>query len=143
MIQQFMNKANTVFVDTSFFKGLLDPADDFHQRAKNSWQKLKEEDTTIIASNYVLDESFTLIRLRCGIKIVDKLREDIIKSSHVIKIMRVTVADEANAWKWFIKDWSKLSFTDCVSFALMKRLDIVRVATFDEHFKKAGFTTIG
>lgn len=142
MIQQFMNKPNTVFVDTSFFKGLLDPADDFHQRAKDGWQKLKEEDATIIVSNYVLDESFTLIRLRCGIKIADKLREDIIKSSHVIKIMRVTVADEADAWKWFLNDWSKLSFTDCVSFAVMKRLDIVRVATFDEHFKKAGFTIV-
>lgn len=131
-----------VFVDTSFFKGLLDTADDFHQRAKSNWQKLKEEDAAIITSNYVLDESFTLIRIRCGLKIVDQFRDDIVKSSHVIKIMRVTVADEANAWKWFLKDWSKLSFSDCVSFALMKRLDITRVATFDEHFKKAGFAIV-
>lgn len=131
-----------VFVDTSFFKGLLDIADDFHQKAKDIWQKLKEENTTIITSNYVLDESFTLIRLRCGIKIVEQFRDDIIKSSHVIKIMRVTVTDEANAWKWFLSNWSKLSFTDCVSFALMKRLDIQRIATFDEHFKKAGFTML-
>lgn len=137
-----MNKPNTIFVDTSFFKGLVDISDDFHQKAKLSFQKLKEEDVTIITSNYVLDESFTLIRIRCGIKIVDQFRDDIIKSSHVIKIMRVTVADEANAWKWFLKDWSKLSFTDCVSFAVMKRLDILRVATFDGDFKKAGFTIV-
>lgn len=136
-----MNKP-IVFVDTSFFKGLLDIADDFHQKAKNSWQKLKEEDTTIITSNYVLDESFTLIRIRCGLKTVDQFREDIVKSSHVIKIMRVTVADEADAWKWFLSGWSKLSFTDCVSFALMKRLDIKRVATFDQHFNRAGFTIV-
>lgn len=142
MIQQFMNKPNIVFVDTSFFKGLLDTHDDFHQKAKDSWQKQKAENTTIITSNYVLDESFTLIRLRCGIKIADQFRDDIIKSSHVIKIMRVTVTDEADAWKWFLNDWSKLSFTDCVSFALMKRLDIARVATFDEHFKRAGFIIV-
>jgi len=137
-----MNKPNVVFVDTSFFKGLIDARDEFHRQAKDSWQRLKEEDTNIITSNYVLDESFTLIRLRCGIKIVDQFRDDIIKSSHVIKIMRVTVADEAEAWKWFLNDWSKLSFTDCISFAMMKRLDITRAAAFDEHFKRAGFTLI-
>lgn len=137
-----MNKQNLVFVDTSFFKGLIDIGDDFHQQAKDSWHRLKEEDATIITSNYVLDESFTLIRLRCGIKIVDQFRDDIIKSSYVIKIMRVTVTDEAEAWKWFLNDWSKLSFTDCVSFAVMKRLDITLAAAFDEHFKRAGFTLI-
>jgi len=137
-----MNKQNIVFADTSFFKGLIDVGDDFHEQAKSSWQRLEEEDATIIISNYVLDESFTLIRLRCGIKIVGQFRDDIIKSSHVIKIVRVTVADEAQAWKWFLNDWSKLSFTDCVSFAVMKRLDIKRVATFDEHFNRAGFTLI-
>lgn len=142
MIQQFMNKGNAVFVDTSFFKGLLDSADDFHRKAKDIWQKLKEDNTTIITSNYVLDETFTLVRLRCGTKIVHQFRDDIIKSSHVIKIMRVTVADEADAWKWFLSSWSKLSFTDCVSFALMKRLDIKRAATFDEHFNRAGFTIV-
>ena len=137
-----MNKPNVVFVDTSFFKGLIDVRDDFHQQAKDSWQRLKEENATIITSNYVLDESFTLIRVKCGIKFVEQFRDYIIKSSHVVKIMRVTVADESEAWKWFFNNWSKLSFTDCVSFAMIKRLDIARVATFDEHFKRAGFTLI-
>lgn len=137
-----MNKQNGVFVDTSFFKGLIDAYDDFHQKAKDCWRRLKEENATLITSNYVLDESFTLIKLRSGIQIVNEFRDDIIKSSHVIKIMRVTVVDEAEAWKWFLNDWSKLSFTDCVSFAVMKRLDIIRVAAFDEHFKRAGFTLI-
>ena len=54
----------------------------------------------------------------------------------------IDVADEAQAWKWFLNDWSKLSFTDCVSFAVMKRLDIARAATFDEHFNQARFTLI-
>lgn len=142
MMQKFMNKPHAVFVDTSFFKGLIDIRDDFHQKAKDIWQRLKEEDTALITSNYVLDESFTLVKLRCGIQIVNEFRDNIIKSSHVLKIMRVTVMDEAKAWKWFLNDWSKLSFTDCVSFAVMKRLDITRTAAFDEHFKRAGFTLI-
>jgi len=51
----------------------------------------------------------------------------------------VTAADEAKAWDWFGLDWSDLSFTDCVSFAVMKRLGIGRAAAFDRHFARAGF----
>ena len=49
------------------------------------------------------------------------------------------VDDDAGAWEWFEMDWSKLSFTDCVSFAVMKRLGLTDVATFDEHFTRAKF----
>src|SRR3989338_211671 len=47
--------------------------------------------------------------------------------------------DKTAAWKWFTQKWSRLSFTDCVCFAQMKRLGLERVFTFDAHFKKAGF----
>jgi len=59
--------------------------------------------------------------------------------SRRVRIRRVTAADEAKAWDWFGLDWSDLSFTDCVSFAVMKRLGIGRAAAFDRHFARAGF----
>jgi len=33
-----------------------------------------------------------------------------------------------------------VSFTDCVSFSLMRRYKLSRVFTFDRHFAAAGFT---
>lgn len=132
----------SVFVDTSGFKALVDSKDEFHMRIKPIWQHLSQEDIDLVTSNYILDESFTLIRDRCGVKIVEKFR-DILAKSPNLKIIRVSLADEAKAWNWFTKDWSKLSFTDCVSFALMKRLSIKRVATFDNHFPRAGFKIEG
>lgn len=128
-----------VFLDTSFFKAAIDPKDDFYADAKRILQKLQKEKVILVTSNYVLDESFTLIRKRCGRDLVDKFRKDLSKSALVVTIIRVTVADEAGAWKWFLLDWSDLSFTDCISFSLMKRLNITQVATFDKDFERAGF----
>lgn len=131
-------ESSKVFVDSSMFKALIDPQDDFRQTALIIWDKLKSASLTLTTSNYIVDETFTLIRTKCGLELAKKFRAFLIDNSPILKINRVVVADEANAWEWFVKDWSKLSFTDCVSFAMMKRLGLTRVATFDTHYTKAG-----
>lgn len=128
-----------VFVDSSMWKALVDSEDDFYQKAARVWRSLKQENVRLLTSNYILDETFTLIRKRCGIEAVKLLRDRLVSDWKAVKIMRVTITDEARAWDWFLRDWRNLSFTDCVSFALMERLELKRVATFDQHFSKAGF----
>lgn len=137
-----MNDSPPVFVDTSFFKALIDDKDGFHLQAIKILEILKKKERNFITSNFILDESFTVIRIKCGLKLTLEFRRYLEESSMVLKIVRVTVADEAEAWKWFLKDWSKLSFTDCVSFAVMERLNLEHVAAFDEHFQKAGFKVV-
>lgn len=129
---------NQIFVDTGGFKALIDANDDFHKRATKIWEFLQESNCTLVTTNYILDESFTLIRIRCGGKVVQSFRQVLARSPN-LKVVRVTVADEAGAWNWFTKDWSKLSYTDCTSFAVMGRLGLKRVMTFDHHFQQAGF----
>lgn len=129
-----------VFVDSSMWKALIDPADDFYAKAAEIWNSFRLRQVCLFTTNYILDESFTLIRKRCGIKSAILLRDRLVSSQNNVKIVRVTIADEKNAWNWFLKDWSNLSFTDCVSFAVMKRLGLTHTATFDQHFGKAGFT---
>lgn len=129
----------TVFIDTGFFKALVDEDDDFHSRSVKIWQEWKEEKVFLITSNFVVDETLTVVRVKCCLEKALKFRDLLAENGHIIKIMRVTVEDEAKAWQWFVKNWSRLSFTDCVSFAVMKRLGLRRAAAFDEHFKRAGF----
>lgn len=131
-----------IFLDTSFFKALVDLKDDFHSNASDIWATFQENNTTLITSNFVLDETFTLLRVKCGIEAVKEFRERLAEGLRRMKIVRVLLRDETNAWDWFWNEWSGLSFTDCVSFALMKRLNIKRVATFDRHFSKAGFAIL-
>lgn len=131
-----------VFVDTSAWKALVDVDDDFHDQAKSIFLKMKTKSTTLVTSNFILDETFTLIRQRCGLIIALKLRDLFAASKSELIIDRITISDEAGAWKWFEKDWSKLSYTDCVTFAQMGRLGIRKVFTFDQHFTRAGFDVI-
>ena len=138
-----MSEPKTIFVDTSAFKALVDPRDEFHARAVKTWEMMAKAGVKLISTNYILDESYTLIRIRCGIKVAKEFRDLISASGEDIKIMRSTLSDEFDAWTWFEKDWSKLSFTDCGSFAQMKRLNLSVFFGFDEHFVKAGFHTIG
>jgi hypothetical protein len=109
-----------VFVDTSGFKAVVDPSDDFHAQAVKVWESLKQKEAQLVISNYILDETFTLLRARCGLETAIEFKKILAKSQKSLTIFRVTVEDEANAWSWFEKNWSKLLFTDCVSFAMMK-----------------------
>jgi predicted nucleic acid-binding protein len=129
-----------VFLDSSGIKAVRDEGDDFHSRAVEVWEEMLEnEKVTMYVSNYVLDESFTLLRKRCGRETVKLWRSYLVGFTEKIKILRVTIADEAGAWEWFLNDWSDLSFSDCVSFAMMKRLGIKKYFGFDDHFSRAGF----
>lgn len=130
-----------VLIDTSGFKALVDDKDQHYIEAKSIWNKLKLADnTSLVTSNFILDESFTLLRVRRGFHKAIRLRNLLTKSTAAIYVIRVTAADEQNAWKWFKRDWRDLSFTDCVTFALMERVGIQRVVAFDEHFSLAEFT---
>lgn len=128
-----------VFIDSSFFKGLIDPKDDFYKKANKIWLKFRDNGIKLATSNYIIDETLTVLRSKCNLETAMKLRNLLAENSQIIKIIRVTTEDEAKAWQWFVENWSKLSFTDCVSFAVMKRLGLRRVAAFDEHFGRAGF----
>lgn len=127
------------FVDTSFFKAFIDPKDDFHTKALQIFEQLKKDSVMLVTSNFIIDETLTLIRYRCGLERAKELKSILEQFETDFKIVRVLSRDEANAWDWFTKDWSKLSFTDCVSFAMMQRLELKRVVAFDEDFKRAGF----
>ena len=58
-----------------------------------------------------------------------------------LKIERVTVVDEYQAWLLFQKiEGRGISMVDTSSFVLMRRLKINEVFAFDTDFKTQGFT---
>lgn len=132
-------ESDVIFLDSSLFKAVRDEQDEFYQLAKPLWDMLLENKTTLVTNNFILDETYTLLRAKCGKKKALELRRVLLAVGDQLQIERVTVEDEAEAWTWFEKDWRGLSFTDCVCFAMMKRLGIQQVATFNERFREAGF----
>lgn len=131
-----------IFIDTSAFIALYLKGDNFHLKAIEFLKQLQRK-TTFVTSNFVLDEVYTFLRVDKGKKVAVEFAEFLAQNAEVVKLRRISIEDEKEAFKYFKKyDFSGLSFTDCTSFALMRRLGLKEVFSFDEHFAKAGFRLV-
>ena len=127
-----------LFVDTSAWLALNDRNDQYHKKAVVKSTKIKKERIGLITSEYIVDESITLIRYRISHK-ASVIFGDSLFNSNIAKIADVTKNDLQRAWEMFRKFEDKeLSFTDCTSFVLMKSLRLQEAFTFDSHFKQVG-----
>ncbi len=128
-----------LFVDTSAWLALNDKNDQYHNKAAVKSIEIKKHKIELITSEYIIDESITLIRYRVSHRAAVIFGDSLI-NSNIVTIIDVTGENRINAWEMFKKYEDKeLSFTDCISFVLMKNLKLNKTFTFDEHFKQLGF----
>lgn len=96
----------------------------------------------LVTTDYVLDETLTLLRLRLGLGAAHDWWERVSQSPRVI-IVDIDAELRRDASDWFFRYEDKdFSFTDCTSFALMRREKIREALTTDRHFSQAGFTAV-
>jgi len=131
-----------IFVDTSAFLARYLANDQHHSAAVEYWEKLAENNEACSTSNFVLDELLSLlVRRASGNFAAERARH--LYASRSLQILRPREADETSAVILLEKYADhRVSFTDCVSFALMQRLGITGVFTFDSHFELAGFNRL-
>jgi uncharacterized protein len=128
-----------IFIDTGALLAKYLKQDQHHEEAIQKWEKMRNSNEKSLVSNFVLDEFFTLLARRTAYTFAAKTA-DIIYASAAFEILRPDKLIEENAVVWFSKfSDQKVSFTDCVSFALMKHHKMKRVFSFDRHFISAGF----
>ena len=103
------------------------------------WNKIRSTHERCVTGNFVLDETFTLLARRASYSFAaEKAR--IIYAASSLEILRPDSLTELAALNWFEKFADQeVSFTDCVSFALMREADIRTAFSFDSHFERAGF----
>ena len=100
-----------IFVDTGAFLARHLANDQHHEAAAAGWRRLAAE------------------------------RARALLASTALTILRPEARDENEALRWLEKLGNQaVSFTDCVSFALMKRHRLPRAFGFDRHFIAAGFS---
>lgn len=130
----------TVFVDTSALYALLDRSDANHKNAVSVWAHFLKSDESLITSNYVLVECFSLTQSMLGIAAVRLLEEDMVPviNIHFVnrEVHRSSISAVLSAGR------RNLSLVDCVSFEIMRTLGIRTAFTFDPHFKEQGFTIL-
>ena len=132
-----------IFIDTSAWYA-VEVEDDVNHEAAHSFLKdiASGKHGAAITSDYVLDETLTLLRSRrnltSAIDFIDKVRK-----SKSIKVFWIDEALFEKALAIFRKSNRKTwSFTDCTSFTLMRDLSVSKAFTFDAHFKEAAFQTL-
>ncbi len=128
-----------IFIDTGAFLGRYLPDDQYHAPALAGWKQLTEQRLSCCTSTLVINETITLLARRADYAFAaEKAR--LINASGALRILRPTAPDEIAAITWLEKFADqRVSFTDAISFALLKRHRITRVFTFDRHFELAGF----
>jgi len=129
-----------LFVDTSAFAALADKNDDNHTRAVEFNHQVKG--ITLVTTNYVLDELYTLLLINVGYtKTVQfKKKIDFLITKNILRIIWISEVIATQTWQIFEqyntdKQWS---FTDCTSYVVMKEQSITEVFTFDRHFSQMG-----
>ena len=128
-----------LFVDTSAWLALNDRNDQYHNEAVSRLNAVAKQKIELITSEYVVDESITIIRYRVSHNAA-VVFGDALMSSTIVTLADITDEERFRAWMLFKKyDDKELSFTDCTSFALMNKLKLRKAFAFDDHFKQIGF----
>jgi predicted nucleic acid-binding protein len=129
---------NGVFVDSSVFLSLEDPAEHSHAFAMRTFRELVSARSPLVSTNFVFDETYTLILTRLGRHRAVAWGESA-RSSKLIEFVRVDESHEQAAWDLILTFGDKdFSYTDATSFAVMSSLAIEEALSLDRHFKEYG-----
>jgi len=119
----------TAFVDTSAFFAGVDHRDVDHERAA----ALLTSEDRLVTTDHVLVEAWGLLQRRINTDVADRFWAGL--RSGRTSIAYVGPADLENAWATgeIFAD-QRFSLVDRTSFAVMQRLGVYRVISFDDDF---------
>ncbi len=128
---------NRLFVDTSAWYAFFDAKDPAHGQVSALF---REWAGRLLTTDYVFDEIITLVRHRAGHALAVRTGEALRQGGSCLMVT-AEPGDIEEAWVIFKREGGqKLSFTDCVSFAVMLRLKLSAAAALNDDFRRAGFT---
>ncbi len=128
-----------LFVDTAGWMAMADESDPLHRAATRIRDEHLEKGGLLVTSDYVMDETLTLIRMRIGLDAARTFWEQTSESPR-LRWERIDARRAQAAIEWFFRWRDKtFSFTDCTSFVVMRELHIKKTLTCDRHFRDAGF----
>ena len=122
-----------IFVDTGPFLARHLRNDQLHAKASRAWKDLGRSRSPLVTSNFVLDETFTLLARRASYAFAAD-RAEVIYSSRILTFLRPDSPDEQAALVLFRKRADQgVSCTDWFAF---ERLEDFRAATEKEFLRR-------
>ncbi|MGI8980913.1 MAG: type II toxin-antitoxin system VapC family toxin [Pirellulaceae bacterium] len=134
--------ARELFIDTSGFYAILVERDPKHATAERILKKSRAEKRLLLTTDYVLDETATLLKARGAVSLVEPLFDHVFES-RACRIEWMS-EDRFAALRVFYRKHAdqEWSLTDCLSFCIMKELKLQDALTADVHFEQAGFVAL-
>jgi predicted nucleic acid-binding protein len=129
-----------LFVDTGPLIARYLKQDGKHTESIKQWDALsKKQGVQLLTTGYVLSETATLLARRAGNQFAAERIRNITASSWIE--VRYAGARETTAALNILSKFADqdLSFTDAVSFAVMRQEGLRDAISFDSHFERAGF----
>lgn len=131
-----------LFVDTWGWVALHNKRETRHDEVKSFYRQYQLRGAKIYTTDYVLDETLTLIFRRLPLeqaKISMKSINDSIAQGYLHLVwVSTSLFEEAKVMRLRYDDKPLISFTDLTSMAVMKEIGVTDVITGDEHFEHVG-----
>lgn len=131
----------TVFVDAGPLRALVVPRDQHRRRAILIADQLQQDRASLVTTDYVIDEVFTglLGDRKAGFYRIREFDENILQKN-MLQIEWMTPKRFLETKIFFLKaskdkQWS---FTDCMSYVVMRERKIKTAFSFDEHVREMG-----
>jgi predicted nucleic acid-binding protein len=131
-----------LFVDTWGWLTLHDKGEQRHQEVVDFYQSFRLQKGVIYTTDYVLDETFTLLFKRLNAHQAKRSLEMLVKAFQANKINLVFINEAIFTKTQVLRlkyiDKPYISFTDLSSMVVMQELNIQKVLTEDSHFLQVG-----
>jgi predicted nucleic acid-binding protein len=144
MVQALIGKglySRAVLIDTSAFLALAKSKDIDHLAAYECLKLIAKYRLPVFTSIPTIYESQRRILFDLGQSAAEQFLEEVFNES--LNVVRTIIEDEQEAKKLIRKYAAlQLTLTDAANMALMIRLGVAVVFSFDRHFLQAGFIRI-
>lgn len=133
-------RGDRLFLDTAFIQALLNPRDDFHNRAKTLFPRIRTAKEVWITEAIFVEVGNALSAFnRAGavqfIQQCDRTENIKVVTVNTQLLMESLALYQSRS----DKTWG---LTDCISFTVMQQQNLVDAVTSDRHFIQAGFRAL-
>jgi uncharacterized protein len=129
-------------VDTGAWFAVQVPRDRWHSEAAATLRSAVAHGWTLLTTNLVIGETFTLLRRTAGAASAWRFVDLVGQSPRTIAV-HVDAPLEGDAWALLRRfEDHELSFVDGASFAVMQQRRLTRALAFGSDFRAAGFVRV-
>lgn len=133
---------DAIYIDSDALIGLYDPSDLLHPQAITLLDHITKKFPSAYLGVNILLEVLTVISQRIGKAEAVQLLDELRSGKYIIVQPDESLIEQAEMLFREIQS-KNISYSDCVSFSIMKKHHLKWVFSFDVDFKKQGFKRFG